>query len=151
MSEKKSFWNWIGLPDASDMRALRDLLQTQSAQLSRIERENYRLRKRAGQLEKVLAFRQEQCAAQISREISEQIQSSASEIAQKLDGVQQKSMEREEKLLFTTDKTYDALVKSAQNQDELLRILIVNALQDEVNAALDAEKAKGKPRKSKAR
>ena len=151
MNEKKSFWNWLGLPDCSDVRALRDLLKAQSEQLARMEEENQNLRlllertkSRMGKLENALVFRQKSVADKATQKIREQIQASVAEIAQQLNATRTETAAQMEKLSFNGGKTYDALMKNAQNQDELLRILIVNTLQKELEATLDS----GAPKKT---
>lgn len=118
MNEKKSFWNWIGLPDSSDIHALQDLLQTQSEQLARMEEENQRLG--------AILERAEERIGQLETENSA--------ITQTLNAMRTETAAQMEKLSFADGKTYDALMKNAQNQDELLRILIVNTLQKELEA-----------------
>ena len=156
MNEKKSFWNWIGLPDRSDLVALQDLLQIQSEQLARMEDENQRLRlvaertkSRIGRLENALAFRQKSIAEKVSQEIREQIQVSAAEIAEKLDATRTETDAQIEKLFFADDKTYDALMKNARNQDELLRLLIVNTLQKELETTLDSNSKESKRKRTR--
>lgn len=122
MNEKKSFWNWIGLPDSSDIHALQDLLQTQSEQLARMEEENQRLG--------AILERAEERIGQLETENSA--------ITQTLNAMRTETAAQMEKLSFADGKTYDALMKNAQNQDELLRILIVNTLQKELEATLDS-------------
>ena len=182
-TERKSFWNWIGLPDAGDMRELGALLQAQSAQLTRMEAENRRLaaalersQKRIGALKNILLIRQEQCAARTAREIMEHVQSCTSEIVRELESAQEKATNQRNllakqyeelaseqgekiseqgkslseqcaKLLTVSGRTQETLRKSALNQDELLRVLIVNALQDECEAMLKGTESRGARKK----
>ena len=160
MNETKSFWNWLGLPNRSDVLALQDLLQTQSEQLARMETENQRLstllertKQRVGLLQNALIFREKRIVEKTGQEVREQVQASVAEITRKLGEAQEQTAAQMEKLSFAEGKTYDALMKSAENQDELLRIFIVNTLQKELEATLDsglsqkAQTSKGKSKR----
>ena len=168
-----NFWNWIGLPSASDIQSLRDNLSALRAENQRLSSMLNRTNKRIVKLEEALIFRQKRSTMQLCEELREQIERSVGELANKLanasqsnaeqqekiismnDGLReqiersvgelahkladtsQSSAEQQEKIISIEDDTYKLLSKSARNQDELLRILIINTLNAELVETID--------------
>lgn len=140
----KGFWNRIGLPSAADFRELQQLCHAQEQRISDVEATNRQLTEtlrsidlHLGALGEKLEGSQKQCADDISRSVKKQLQAYESNFFQKLDTIARLASTEQEKLMSVNENTYQLLTRSAKDQDELLRILIVNMLQGEVDQLLD--------------
>ena len=113
------FWNAIGLPNAADIQNLTELCRQQAQRIETLENEVLQMQK----------------AVQTQAE-----QDNAREQTKKNAVVLRKNT-------MLHQQTQEKLTESAKNQDELLRILIVNSLGDELEKDIAEPKAKSSRKK----
>lgn len=141
-----SFWNKIGLPCAADIENLTHICQQQTQRISDLEQEVTQLKADLvadmAKTEEIFAQNtaeqttQTDTLQQLSAMLSEhltQLKSWKDDYTTKSDILQSKNTRCYNQLL-------DTVSESSKNQDELLRILIVNSLGDEMQKILSQSK-----------
>ena len=130
------FWNLLGLPSTTDIQELK---QVQEERFLAIETANQRLLELLEQTNGLI----DKLALNIdviNKENKEHRQVCTSNLLQVLDTKLKSASAERENLISLNNATYQLINQSAQSQDELLRILIVNLLRDEIDTALKQDK-----------
>ena len=141
------FWNAIGLPNAADIQNLTELCRQQAQRIETLENE-------VRQLREIVQTQAEQDNAREDEREQAIRQAVQDGFAQQKEAFEEWREEQTTKNAVVLRKntmlhqqTQEKLTESAKNQDELLRILIVNSLGDELEK--DMEEPKAKPGRKK--
>ena len=136
------FWNAIGLPNAADIQNLTELCRQQAQRIETLENE-------VRQLQKAVQTQAEQDNAREDEREQAIRQAVQDGFAQQKEALEEWREEQTKKNAVVLRKntmlhqqTQEKLTESAKNQDELLRILIVNSLGDEIEKDIAEPKAK---------
>lgn len=136
------FWNAIGLPNAADIQNLTELCRQQAQRIETLENEVRQLR------ETMQTETEKESTRQDEREqaIRQTVQDSFAQQKEAFDEWQENQTKKNAVVLrkntMLHQQTQEKLTESAKNQDELLRILIVNSLGDELKKNMEEPKAK---------
>lgn len=136
------FWNAIGLPNAADIQNLTELCRQQAQRIETLENEVRQLR------EIVQTQAEQDNAREDEREqaIRQTVQDGFAQQKEAFDEWQENQTKKNAVVLrkntMLHQQTQEKLTESAKNQDELLRILIVNSLGDELEKNMEEPKAK---------
>lgn len=136
------FWNAIGLPNAADIQNLTELCRQQAQRIEMLENEVRQLR----EIEQTQAEQDNAREDEREQAIRQAVQDG---FAQQKEAFEEWHEEQTKKNAVVLRKntmlhqqTQEKLTESAKNQDELLRILIVNSLGDELEKDIAEPKAK---------
>ena len=136
------FWNAIGLPNAADIQNLTELCRQQAQRIETLENE-------VRQLREIVQTQAEQDNAREDEREQAIRQAVQDGFAQQKEAFEERREEQIKKNAVVLRKntmlhqqTQEKLAESAKNQDELLRILIVNSLGDELEKDIAEPKAK---------
>ena len=136
------FWNAIGLPNAADIQNLTELCRQQAQRIETLENEVRQLR------EIVQTQAEQDNAREDEREqaIRQAVQDGFAQQKEALEEWREEQTKKNAVVLrkntMLHQQTQEKLTESAKNQDELLRILIVNSLGDELEKDIAEPKAK---------
>ena len=136
------FWNAIGLPNAADIQNLTELCRQQAQRIETLENEVRQLR------EIVQTQAEQDNAREDEREqaIRQAVQDGFAQQKEALEEWREEQTKKNAVVLrkntMLHQQTQEKLTESAKNQDELLRILIVNSLGDEIEKDIAEPKAK---------
>lgn len=136
------FWNAIGLPNATDIQNLTELCRQQAQRIETLENEVRQLR------EIVQTQAEQDNAREDEREqaIRQAVQDGFAQQKEALEEWREEQTKKNAVVLrkntMLHQQTQEKLTESAKNQDELLRILIVNSLGDELEKDIAEPKAK---------
>lgn len=136
------FWNAIGLPNAADIQNLTELCRQQAQRIEVLENEVRQLQ------ETVQTQAEQDNARQDEREqaIRQTVQDGFAQQKEAFDEWQENQTKKNAVVLrkntMLHQQTQEKLTESAKNQDELLRILIVNSLGDELKKNMEEPNAK---------
>lgn len=135
------FWNAIGLPNAADIQNLTELCRQQAQRIETLENE-------VRQLREIVQTQAEQDNAREDEREQAIRQAVQDGFAQQKEAFEEWREEQTKKNAVVLRKntmlhqqTQEKLTESAKNQDELLRILIVNSLGDELEKKMEEPKA----------
>lgn len=141
------FWNAIGLPNAADIQNLTELYRQQAQRIETLENE-------ARQLREIVQTQAEQDNAREDEREQAIRQAVQDGFAQQKEAFEEWREEQTKKNAVVLRKntmlhqqTQEKLTESAKNQDELLRILIVNSLGDALEKDMEEPKAKSDRKK----
>lgn len=141
------FWNAIGLPNAADIQNLTELCRQQAQRIETLENE-------VRQLREIVQTQAEQDNAREDERAQTIRQAVQDGFAQQKEAFEEWREEQTKKNAVVLRKntmlhqqTQEKLAESAKNQDELLRILIVNSLGDELEKDIAEPKAKSSRKK----
>ena len=136
------FWNAIGLPNMADIQNLTELCRQQAQRIETLENE-------VRQLREIVQTQAEQDNAREDEREQAIRQALQDGFAQQKEAFEEWREEQTKKNAVVLRKntmlhqqTQEKLTESAKNQDELLRILIVNSLGDELEKDMEEPKAK---------
>ena len=136
------FWNAIGLPNMADIQNLTELCRQQAQRIETLENE-------VRQLREIVQTQAEQDNAREDEREQAIRQAVQDGFAQQKEAFEEWCEEQTKKNAVVLRKntmlhqqTQEKLTESAKNQDELLRILIVNSLGDELEKDMEEPKAK---------
>lgn len=141
------FWNAIGLPNVEDIQNLVQLCQQQSQKIEMLEAEIQILQTTMQTLQNNIqisfartADHQNEQTQAVSQTIQAGFEQQKTELEkwQKEQGKRDADAQRKNTALH--QKTQKALADSAKNQDELLRILIVDSLEYELDETINSER-----------
>lgn len=141
------FWNAIGLPNAADIQNLTELCRQQAQRIETLENEVQQLR------EIVQTQAEQDNAREDEREqaIRQAVQDGFAQQKEALEEWREEQTKKNAVVLrkntMLHQQTQEKLTESAKNQDELLRILIVNSLGDELEKDIAEPKAKSSRKK----
>lgn len=136
------FWNAIGLPNMADIQNLIELCRQQTQRIETLENEVRQLR------EIVQTQAEQDNAREDEREqaIRQAVQDGFAQQKEALEEWREEQTKKNAVVLrkntMLHQQTQEKLTESAKNQDELLRILIVNSLGDELEKDIAEPKAK---------
>ena len=141
------FWNAIGLPNMADIQNLTELCRQQAQRIETLENE-------VRQLREIVQTQAEQDNAREDEREQAIRQAVQDGFAQQKEAFEEWREEQPKKNAVVLRKntmlhqqTQEKLTESAKNQDELLRILIVNSLGDELEKDIAEPKAKSSRKK----
>ena len=141
------FWNAIGLPNMADIQNLTELCRQQAQRIETLENE-------VRQLREIVQTQTEQDNAREDEREQAIRQAVQDGFAQQKEAFEEWREEQTKKNAVVLRKntmlhqqTQEKLTESAKNQDELLRILIVNSLGDELEKDIAEPKAKSSRKK----
>ena len=149
----KNFWNCIGLPSVKDMQALVQTCQEQQQQLSSLEQEVQELKTalfaHVDGIWKQAAERQDNQTSALCRMIQTSLDAQ-DELLKQLAETSAQSAEKNHAVLTASQKD---ILNRLSEQNEWLRLAVVNSLRNEVDAVLAdtetelaaVEKSKQKP------
>ena len=141
------FWNAIGLPNVEVIQNLVQLCQQQSQKIEMLEAEIQILQTTMQTLQNNMqisfartADHQNEQTQAVSQTIQAGFEQQKTELEkwQKEQGKRDADAQRKNTALH--QKTQKALADSAKNQDELLRILIVDSLEYELDETINSER-----------
>lgn len=141
------FWNAIGLPNMADIQNLTELCRQQMQRIETLENEVRQLR------ETMQAEAEKESTRQDEREqaIRQTVQDGFAQQKEAFDEWQENQTKKNAVVLrkntMLHQQTQEKLTESAKNQDELLRILIVNSLGDELEKEIPAAAEKARKKK----
>lgn len=141
------FWNAIGLPNMADIQNLTELCRQQMQRIETLENEVRQLR------ETMQAEAEKESTRQDEREqaIRQTVQDGFAQQKEAFDEWQENQTKKNAVVLrkntMLHQQTQEKLMESAKNQDELLRILIVNSLGDELEKEIPAAAEKTRKKK----
>lgn len=136
------FWNAIGLPNAADIQNLTELCRQQAQRIETLENEVRQLR----EIEQTQAEQDNAREDEREQAIRQAVQDSFAQQKEALEEWREEQTKKNAVVLrkntMLHQQTQEKLTESAKNQDELLRILIVNSLGDEIEKDIAEPKAK---------
>lgn len=146
----KNFWNCIGLPSVKDMQALVQTCQEQQQQLSSLEQEVWELKTALSThvdgIWKQAAERQDNQTSALCRMIQTSL-GAQDELLKQLAETSAQSAEKNHAALTASQKD---ILNRLNEQNEWLRLAVVNSLRNEVDAVLsDTEEELAAAEKSK--
>ena len=137
-----SFWNAIGLPNAADIQNLTELCRQQAQRIETLENEVRQLR----EIEQTQAEQDNAREDEREQAIRQAVQDGFAQQKEALEEWREEQTKKNAVVLrkntMLHQQTQEKLAESAKNQDELLRILIVNSLGDEIEKDIAEPKAK---------
>lgn len=136
------FWNAIGLPNAADIQNLTELCRQQAQRIETLENEVRQLR----EIEQTQAEQDNAREDEREQAIRQAVQDGFAQQKEALEEWREEQTKKNAVVLrkntMLHQQTQEKLTESAKNQDELLRILIVNSLGDELEKDIAEPKAK---------
>ncbi|MEF2864320.1 MAG: hypothetical protein U0N76_08230 [Eubacteriales bacterium] len=136
------FWNAIGLPNAADIQNLTELCRQQAQRIETLENEVRQLR----EIEQTQAEQDNAREDEREQAIRQAVQDGFAQQKEALEEWREEQTKKNAVVLrkntMLHQQTQEKLTESAKNQDELLRILIVNSLGDEIEKDIAEPKAK---------
>lgn len=136
------FWNAIGLPNAADIQNLTELCRQQAQRIETLENEVRQLR----EIEQTQAEQDNAREDEREQAIRQAVQDGFAQQKEALEEWREEQTQKNAVVLrkntMLHQQTQEKLTESAKNQDELLRILIVNSLGDEIEKDIAEPKAK---------
>ena len=141
------FWNAIGLPNAADIQNLTELCRQQAQRIETLENEVRQLREIVQTQAEQDNAREDEREQAVRQMVQEGFAQQQETFAEWREEQAKKNAVVLRKNTMLHQQTQEKLAESAKNQDELLRILIVNSLGDELEK--DMEEPKAKPGRKK--
>lgn len=141
------FWNAIGLPNKADIQNLTELCRQQMQRIETLENEVRQLREIVQTQAEQDNAREDERAQAVKQTVQEGFAQQQEAFAEWREEQTKKNAVVLRKNTMLHQQTQEKLTESAKNQDELLRILIVNSLGDELEK--DMEEPKAKPSRKK--
>lgn len=136
------FWNAIGLPNAADIQNLTELCRQQAQRIETLENEVRQLR----EIEQTQAEQDNAREDEREQAIRQAVQDGFAQQKEALEEWREEQTKKNAVVLrkntMLHQQTQEKLTESAKNQDELLRILIVNSLGYEIEKDIAEPKAK---------
>lgn len=136
------FWNAIGLPNAADIQNLTELCRQQAQRIEMLENEVRQLR----EIEQTQAEQDNAREDEREQAIRQAVQDGFVQQKEAFEEWHEEQTKKNAVVLrkntMLHQQTQEKLTESAKNQDELLRILIVNSLGDELEKDIAEPKAK---------
>ena len=136
------FWNAIGLPNAADIQNLTELCRQQAQRIETLENEVRQLR----EIEQTQAEQDNAREDEREQAIRQAVQDGFAQQKEALEEWREEQTKKNAVVLrkntMLHQQTQEKLTESAKNQDELLRILILNSLGDEIEKDIAEPKAK---------
>ena len=142
-----SFWNAIGLPNAADIQNLTELCRQQAQRIETLENEVRQLREIVQTQAEQDNDREDERAQTIRQAVQDGFAQQQETFAEWREEQTKKNAVVLRKNTMLHQQTQEKLAESAKNQDELLRILIVNSLGDELEKDIAEPKAKSSRKK----
>lgn len=141
------FWNAIGLPNAADIQNLTELCRQQAQRIETLENEVRQLREIVQTQAEQDNAREDEREQAVRQMVQEGFAQQQETFAEWREEQTKKNAVILRKNTMLHQQTQETLAESAKNQDELLRILIVNSLGDELEK--DMEEPEAKPGRKK--
>lgn len=141
------FWNAIGLPNAADIQNLTELCCQQAQRIETLENEVRQLQKAVQTQSEQDNAREDERVQAVRQTVQDGFAHQQETFAEWREEQAKKNAVVLRKNTMLHQQTQEKLAESAKNQDELLRILIVNSLGDELEK--DMEEPKAKPGRKK--
>ena len=142
-----SFWNAIGLPNAADIQNLTELCRQQAQRIETLENEVRQLREIVQTQAEQDNDREDERAQTIRQAVQDGFAQQKEAFEEWREEPTKKNAVVLRKNTMLHQQTQEKLAESAKNQDELLRILIVNSLGDELEKDIAEPKAKSSRKK----
>ena len=136
------FWNAIGLPNAADIQNLTELCRQQAQRIETLENEVRQLREIVQTQAEQDNAREDEREQAVRQMVQEGFAQQQETFAEWREEQTKKNAVILRKNTMLHQQTQETLAESAKNQDELLRILIVNSLGDELEKDIAEPKAK---------
>ena len=136
------FWNAIGLPKAADIQNLTELCRQQAQRIETLENEVRQLREIVQTQAEQDNAREDEREQAVRQMVQEGFAQQQETFAEWREEQTKKNAVILRKNTMLHQQTQETLAESAKNQDELLRILIVNSLGDELEKDIAEPKAK---------
>mgnify|MGYP000000520153 FL=1 len=136
------FWNAIGLPNAADIQNLTELCRQQAQRIETLENEVRQLREIVQTQAEQDNAREDEREQAIRQTVQDGFAQQQETFAEWREEQTKKNAVILRKNTMLHQQTQEKLAESAKNQDELLRILIVNSLGDELEKDMEEPKAK---------
>lgn len=136
------FWNAIGLPNAADIQNLTELCRQQAQRIETLENEVRQLREIVQTQAEQDNAREDEREQAIRQTVQDGFAQQQETFAEWCEEQTKKNAVILRKNTMLHQQTQEKLAESAKNQDELLRILIVNSLGDELEKDMEEPKAK---------
>lgn len=136
------FWNAIGLPNAADIQNLTELCRQQMQRIETLENEVRQLREIVQTQAEQDNAREDEREQAIRQAVQDGFAQQQETFAEWHEEQTKKNAVILRKNTILHQQTQEKLTESAKNQDELLRILIVNSLGDELEKDMEEPKAK---------
>ena len=141
------FWNAIGLPNAADIQNLTELCRQQAQRIETLENEVRRLQKAVQTQSEQDNAREDEREQAVRQTVQDGFAQQQETFAEWREEQTKKNAVILRKNTMLHQQTQEKLAESAKNQDELLRILIVNSLGDELEKDMEEPKAKSTRKK----
>ena len=141
------FWNAIGLPNAADIQNLTELCRQQAQCIETLENEVRQLREIVQTQVEQDNDREDERAQTIRQAVQDGFAQQKEAFEEWREEQTKKNAVVLRKNTMLHQQTQEKLAESAKNQDELLRILIVNSLGDELEKDIAEPKAKSSRKK----
>lgn len=142
-----SFWNAIGLPNAADIQNLTELCRQQAQRIETLENEVRQLQKAVQTQSEQDNAREDEREQAVRQTVQDGFAQQQETFAEWREEQTKKNAVILRKNTMLHQQTQEKLAESAKNQDELLRILIVNSLGDELEKDMEEPKAKSTRKK----
>ena len=142
LEEAAGFWNAIGLPNAADIQNLTELCRQQAQRIETLENEVRQLREIVQTQAEQDNAREDEREQAIRQTVQDGFAQQQETFAEWREEQTKKNAVILRKNTMLHQQTQEKLAESAKNQDELLRILIVNSLGDELEKDMEEPKAK---------
>ena len=141
------FWNAIGLPNAADIQNLTELCRQQAQRIETLENEVRQLQKAVQTQSEQDNAREDEREQAVRQTVQDGFAQQQETFAEWREEQTKKNAGILRKNTMLHQQTQEKLAESAKNQDELLRILIVNSLGDELEKDMEEPKAKSTRKK----
>lgn len=141
------FWNAIGLPNAADIQNLTELCRQQAQRIETLENEVRQLQKAVQTQSEQDNAREDEREQAVRQTVQDGFAQQQETFAEWREKQTKKNAVILRKNTMLHQQTQEKLAESAKNQDELLRILIVNSLGDELEKDMEEPKAKSTRKK----
>lgn len=135
------FWNAIGLPNIADIQNLTELCRKQAQRIETLENEVRQLQETVQTQEEKQNVRQDEREQAIRQTVQDGFAQQNVAFAEWQENQTKKNAVILRKNIMLHQQTQEKLMESAKNQDELLRILIVNSLGEELEKDIAEPKA----------
>lgn len=141
------FWNALGLPNAADIQNLTELCRQQAQRIETLENEVRQLQKAVQTQSEQDNAREDEREQAVRQTVQDGFAQQQETFAEWREEQTKKNAVILRKNTMLHQQTQEKLAESAKNQDELLRILIVNSLGDELEKDMEEPKAKSTRKK----
>lgn len=141
------FWNAIGLPNAADIQNLTELCRQQAQRIETLENEVRQLQKAVQTQSEQDNAREDEREQAVRQTVQDGFAQQQETFAEWREEQTKKNAVILRKNTMLHQQTQEKLAELAKNQDELLRILIVNSLGDELEKDMEEPKAKSTRKK----